>query len=522
MHWTLSLKEISSTTRMLMKKIFIFIYVVFLTGTAWPQNLQPNKDSKGLPLYTNTTAISGDKPQMPLSRFKPVRINIDALEQTIVNPSTHLILPLFNGEKIEVYLTHPKKYSVHRSVWVGKIMGDDTSEVIFARYNNALVGKIAVGSRRFLITTSSQGTEFLVEVPADFGAIKEDDAVIPPNKGAAAVQKPKAAATTPDDGSRVDVFVGYTAAARDGAGGVDAIKALADAAIAEANVGNDNSQVNFDFAIVGTGLVNYDEAGQWDPAQSERTNWDRMLARLVNKTDGFMDEIVSFRDNAQADIVMLFIEANQANGIAGLAYIMGTPSTSFEYFAMSLVKRVYAVGGVVAGHEMGHNMGSDHDRQHPSGQRSYLYSYGYRPSNGAFATIMAYQDTCPGGGSCPKINYYSNPDITYNGQAIGIDYEADPANAADNARSLNNTAPIVANFRTPVECQPPLPDTAEWILYTSCTISGSVVRKGNVAVFENATLTIAPTGSLDLDLVNFSLYVFDGGAVVIKDGGKIY
>jgi hypothetical protein len=46
-----------------------------------------------------------------------------------------------------------------------------------------------------------------------------------------------------------------------------------------------------------------------------------------------------------------------------------------------------------------------------------------------------------------QILQFSNPNLNYNGYATGIAYETDPANAADGARSLNNSATQVAAYR---------------------------------------------------------------------------
>ena len=56
---------------------------------------------------------------------------------------------------------------------------------------------------------------------------------------------------------------------------------------------------------------------------------------------------------------------------------------------------------------------------------------------------MAYNNGC----GCPKFQGFSNPDVMFNGQPTGIDHDTDPANSADNARSINDTAYTVANFR---------------------------------------------------------------------------
>jgi hypothetical protein len=48
-----------------------------------------------------------------------------------------------------------------------------------------------------------------------------------------------------------------------------------------------------------------------------------------------------------------------------------------------------------------------------------------------------------------RVTQFSNPNVSYNGYATGISYEADPANSAENARSMNLTADTVAAFRGP-------------------------------------------------------------------------
>jgi hypothetical protein len=99
---------------------------------------------------------------------------------------------------------------------------------------------------------------------------------------------------------------------------------------------------------------------------------------------------------------------------------------------------------------MGHNMGAHHDRANASGSGAYPYSYGYQAPDKAFRTIMAYNCSSPG---CPRVNYWSNPDVLYGGQPMGVVYTA--PNSADNRRTLNNTALTVANFRA--SCAPATP-----------------------------------------------------------------
>src|SRR5437867_7477204 len=100
---------------------------------------------------------------------------------------------------------------------------------------------------------------------------------------------------------------------------------------------------------------------------------------------------------------------------------------------------------------MGHNMGANHakddlqkDGSVPTGL--YPYSNGYKQTDGSdrFRTIIAY-DCNP---TCARIQYFSNPAITYHSMPIGID--PNTAQGANNALTLNNTRNVVANFRSSI------------------------------------------------------------------------
>ena len=88
-------------------------------------------------------------------------------------------------------------------------------------------------------------------------------------------------------------------------------------------------------------------------------------------------------------------------------------------------------------------MGSHHDAANAGGGAAYPYSYGYRAvglSGQESRSTMAYD---PG----TRIQYFSNPEVFFDGVPFGT-------SSANNALSLNNTAPTVAAFRgvAPIVC----------------------------------------------------------------------
>jgi hypothetical protein len=96
-------------------------------------------------------------------------------------------------------------------------------------------------------------------------------------------------------------------------------------------------------------------------------------------------------------------------------------------------------------HELGHNMGARHDWYIDSNNNSpYTYNHGHTNTAGHWRTVMAYPDAC--NPNCLRVPYFSNPDVTYLGSATGVP-EGQP-NAADNRKTLNNTALVTNAFRS--------------------------------------------------------------------------
>ncbi len=186
-------------------------------------------------------------------------------------------------------------------------------------------------------------------------------------------------------------------------------------------------------------------------AYTESGSLSTDLGRLRGNSDGFMDGVHTLRNQYKADLVALITDSGDG---CGIAYVMvNGPQPSFESLAFSVTVRD-CIPNMTLAHETGHNMGNAHDRANSS-VGVYPYSFGYQDPVGGFRTVMAY--AC-NPGSCPRIRYFSNPDVTYNGRPVGIDYDTSPTTAADNARSMNNVRATVANWRvsgSPSDTTPP-------------------------------------------------------------------
>ncbi len=172
----------------------------------------------------------------------------------------------------------------------------------------------------------------------------------------------------------------------------------------------------------------------------ETGNLNNDLSVLMNSS-----ETNSLRNQHDADIVVILTTPGAYYGISGAAATYKAQNSK----AYAVVDVSDATGSrYTFAHEVGHIQGLQH---HPSDENTfsdglYNYGYGHRISYsgcGLFglgtckrSTLMAYT---PSGYS--RIKYFSNPNISYNGEYLGV------TGQRENYKVLNNTRVAIANFR---------------------------------------------------------------------------
>lgn len=226
----------------------------------------------------------------------------------------------------------------------------------------------------------------------------------------------------------VDVLLAFTPQARGNAGGTAQITSIINSAVADANLGYQNSDVDIRIRAAAIVETNYTE---------DSADMGNDLSRLRSTNDGNMDELHALRNTVGADIVALVV-ANAAGNACGIGYLMTNVGPGFASDAFNVTSRT-CFSNLTLHHELGHNMGLAHDRDN-SGGASWPYAYGYRTPDNVYRTVMAY---APG----TRINYFSNPDISFNGRVLGNPVNH-PTNAAFNALALNNNALQISIWRT--------------------------------------------------------------------------
>jgi hypothetical protein len=357
--------------------------------------------------------------------------------------------------------------------WSGHVLDDGAAQgtvpdthATFTVEDGVAAGTVAWRGRTWSLAYEGAGVYAVQEI--DQGAFAEDDDFVEvefPDPG------PEAEAPLADDGSVIDVMVVYTAAAATSAGGTSAMLARIALGVAETNQGYASSRVRTRLRLVRAEQVDYTESG----------NSGTDLSRLRATADGFMDNVHALRDTYGADMVKLIV-AN-GGGACGVAYLMSGLNPAFATSAFSVTAQGCISPNYTFGHELGHNMGSNHARQDPIGNGAFSYSYGYKNPSNLFRTVMAYD--CAGG-SCPRVLYFSNPDVRYRCQPSGIVNTA--PDAADNARSINGARTTVANWRAAVV---PLPLFAAAVSPTSAPATGgTAITITGTGFAAGATVTV--------------------------------
>jgi hypothetical protein len=233
------------------------------------------------------------------------------------------------------------------------------------------------------------------------------------------------------------------------------IEGIITLAVAETNKAYELSGIPTKFRLVKT---------HFESAYNDYTNkWDPTLAFLRNNGDGQLDYVHAMRDQFGADFVSMFVDTGS---YCGIGYRPLTPTAGD---AFSLVQWNCATGYYSFAHEIGHNMGCNHDMANAGGDFGGS-NYGYRDPSSQFRSILAY-DCSP---SCPRIQYFSNPNLNYNGKPLG-------SARANNAALIRSNLAAYANYRqavvvtTPQTTAPPVSTPAPTVVTASPTPAPTVV-----------------------------------------------
>ncbi len=371
----------------------------------------------------NDTALNAVLGERTSADARIVQVKFDALNANTQSITLNL------GGKLEVIAALDHSYTTDEGllVWQGTARaagakfvdlqdGDDraANEVTLVRNGKMVTGNIRIFGQLFQVRPLFDGNHVLYAVNE---LLRESDHGVGYDEAKMASGPVATVASKANTVIRTMVVITATAKAQ-----------LADPI---AYVTTAFSETNTGYSRSGVQITNQQAGPLYTATYTESGDLQTDLNRFASTTDGVLDAVHSLRNTNTADVVVFMVDGGSYCGLANA--IGATSSTAF-----AVVKRSCAVGNYSFGHEIGHLQGARHDPANDPTNTPLPYAHGYADPAGGYRTIMAYP--CPSG-ACPRLNYWSNPSILFNGKALGN------TTRSDNARVLNGSRSTIAGFR---------------------------------------------------------------------------
>jgi hypothetical protein len=350
-----------------------------------------------------------------------------------------VIIPVSDDESVTIVRTRPTDKSERGFTWSGEVEGTGERAVLMLWRDGHLSGYFGYKGRIFTVHHVGGAVHTMAEIdpgklpadhaPAQSGSAKPSNGegkeqprlpLSPPEPSVAPFHNSERRALEAKK-TAINIMLLYTKNAashyvRDPAD-------LLALAIEQANDSFRNSGLgNVTLRLVHSEQVDYNEAGA---EQFEH------LYRMVDGVGPFKN-VKKLRNEQHADIVGLIVDDPTG---CGLSTRVGAEAEE-AYF---VVHHACAAITYSIAHEVGHILGARHDRAVDANSMPFPFAHGY--INGTkWRDMMSYQEGC---GGCPRIPYWSNPRIKYQGEPTGTA-------ASDNARVILEQAERVSHYRDQV------------------------------------------------------------------------
>ena len=361
-----------------------------------------------------------------VTQVRPAGISLELLKGALTaadgfSRENGMKLNLAPGMKVDAFQKDINHRGPSSFVWHGKVEnpkaapGKKNGVATFVVQNEKISGTVVIGSDVYIINPLGNDS---------YAIVKTNPSVYPPEHPPGAIPKTHDAPTNPlqKEGLLQDqavtvirALVLYTPAVRKALEQFGSTPdALATLAVESTNLASKNSDVRMSLNLVKSEEIAYVEKDfPSDLAMLQASAW-----------------VKSERAAAKANVVFLLTAVSDYCGLSDA--VLADKGSAF-----AVINYICAVGNFSLAHEFGHLLGLRHERAADKDDKPFRNGHGYAYKN-EWRTIMATRKACT---SCPRIPFWSNPSIDYNGVPSGTkDYE-------DEADVINDTAPIIAGFQ---------------------------------------------------------------------------
>ncbi len=375
----------------------------------------------------------------------------------------HMILNLFDDVEYEVHVQRVK-VNVNGTFSITGVLPGGEGYMVLVTTGSRSLGSIFIPAEQKyyrIISDPATYTHYLIEMDARDRDIIECGGPKTPNFNESDIEQQqrirdhlKEQDLGPDDYAVIGVMVVYTRQAETWAlNNASAIDNVIAAAMANAQLVLDRSEVLMRVILVQSALVNYNESGSSRidlvrlTASADFNPWGESLDGFT--IPGYMYDVHHWRDKHRAGLVSIFTLADDTGGLAWLLTDrLGAPSLGFS------MTRVQQAIGYTHIHEMGHNMGLHHHANQNSqpGPTDWSnwpenkWSAGWRwvgNNNNRYCSVMSYAggEYYPDGQDATMVPFFSNAQVNHFGVPTG---HPDKGN---NARTLLEIKHVIANYR---------------------------------------------------------------------------
>lgn len=387
-----------------------------------------------------------------------------------------MVVNLPDGQALRLAYERHEEQPDGNWTWVGRDASGGSAVLTFGE--KAVFGMVTRGDESWRVRSDRSGA-WVVETDRNLVAVgggkreSGSDFLLPPDArslmssvqrgvGQATRRSTADAAPTEKSTSIIDVLLGYSQGLATEVGSPAATSTYVANLVALTNDAYARSGVNQRLRLVHSMQVNYGDDSDNQDALQQMTGYDAEAQRPITPNTAF-NGLRAAREEYGADLVALVrrYREPQQDG-CGIAWLLGmngsgitvADDADFAYAVVSAGEdrdesdgNTYFCSELSLAHELGHLMGQAHNQEDAAGSAgAHPYSYGFRESSSSgFHTIMAY----PLNGTQTEIPFFANPQVNFAAsRPTGV------AGQSDNARSMNITMPIIANFRATVVAIP--------------------------------------------------------------------